>query len=136
MGFADTGTLHRVILIPSMALAFLATPLVTLLPGFTLSYIIWYLASATFLSAHWWSLASAIDSLFKDENTLAAVKFVIAAFPALLLLSLIYVAARTNRAFLTPTAAGITVLVAAVSISCTVWGITGLARPEKERIDA
>jgi hypothetical protein len=35
-----------------------------------------------------------------------------------------------------PTAAGIAVLVAAVSVFCTIRGIAGLARPERERIDA
>ncbi len=136
MSFAETGMLHRVILIPSMALACIMTPLMTLLPGFSVSYIIWYLASATFLSAHWWSLASAIDSLFKDEKNLAAVKLVIAAFPALLLLSLIYVAARSERDYMLPVAAGITVLVATTSVICAVKGFTGLARPRRERIDA
>lgn len=136
MGHSDTSALRRVFLIPSMVLAFCAMPLMILLPGFSVSYIICYLAAVIFLAAHWWSLASAIDSLFKDEKNLAAVKSVISVFPALLLMSLIYVAARSERAFILPTAAGITALAAAVSAICTIRGIMGLARPERKRIEA
>lgn len=136
MGSCDTHGLHRRILLLSVGITFLATPSLALLPGFQAPFVAFYLCAVAFMALHWWTLSGAIDSLFNDERTLAAVRGALSAFPALLALALIYVAARINRAFIVPAAIGIAGLAGAVSFICAARGIAGLASRKQERIDA
>jgi len=127
--------MHKRILIPSMALAFLATPLLAFLPGFTGMYAFFYVAAVALLAIHWWTLATAIESLFNDERTLAALRVLLALFPAFLTLALIYVAAKVNRALIVPSAAGVASITLMVAFFCAIHGIAGLLSPTRKRIE-
>jgi hypothetical protein len=135
MGSCDTRGMHKRILIPSMALAFLETPLLAFLPGFTGVFVFFYIAAVALLTVHWWALAAAIESLFNDEKTLAALRVLLALFPAFLTLALIYVAAKLNRAFLVPSAAGVASVTVMVALFCAIRGIAGLLIPTRKRIE-
>lgn len=135
MGSCDTRGMHKRILIPSMVLAFLATPLLVFIPGFSGMYIFFYIAAVALLTLHWWTLAAAIESLFNDERTLAALRVLLALFPAFLTLALIYVAAKINRTFLVPSAAGVASITLMVAFFCAIRGIAGLLIPTRKRIE-
>lgn len=136
MGSDDTRSLHTMILIPSVALAVLATPLLALLPGFSGTYVFFYLCAITFLAAHWWTLASLIESLFNDEKVLTMLRGMITIFPALLTFAIVFVAAKISRSLLMPTFAGIVSITSMVALLCVIRGIRGLFLPAGKRIEA
>lgn len=136
MGSDDTRSLHTMILIPSVVLAVLATPLLALLPGFSGAYVFFYLCAITFLAAHWWTLAYLIESLFNDEKILTMLRGMITVFPVLLTFAIVFVAAKIDRTLLIPTFAGIVSITSLVALFCVIRGIMGLFFPMRKRIEA